>query len=306
MRTGDPASPACLTSSMPGSSRSSRSRNPASCDLVGHHHIEAANPRKAPEQVEVSRPQAPWIGWTIGHRHNHMIEGCRVPAQEQPVAQPMLVKGAARGGQALVGEKGQAEERGLVYQRLAAAVGAPLDAKLVEERPDEPPDGALPAAKLIVEVEHGGHQARPYLKRWAADLGTATGRKSRALEQHFALDPREPGRRVGQQIVQARHPVVPCQDVGKDPGLPAKPDGPSFDCLPEQFGRRPSGHENDAAARIERFAGKRALDERLTERGQPACADEMAAGTVGHQGLLRLRRKQAGHQVAAGLREEQQ
>ena len=104
----------------------------------------------------------------IGDRHDDVIERQRRLQRDQAPPEHVLVHAPARGDAALVAEEREAEKPRLVDQALAAAIGAALDAQLIEERAREAAHRALAAPQLVVEVEHRGDEPGPQLKRAAA------------------------------------------------------------------------------------------------------------------------------------------
>src|SRR5690606_3049528 len=160
----------------------------------------------------------------------------------------------------------------LFDQAFTAAVGAALDAQLVEDRPRERANTAAPPAQLVVEVEHGRHQARTKLEKTGQPTPARQGGLEGPLEQHDPFDPREPPDRPRQGRGEARQPLLSRDDLGTDER--AAGGGALFDREPQQHAGRASWHDDRAAAGGERWTFEREVDERVPERREVARANE--------------------------------
>ena len=164
--------------------------------LVGDDDVEPRDAGQPAEQVEVGGPQTPGIGRMIRDRDDDVIERQRRLQRDQPPPEDVLVPSPARDDAALVAEIGEREKARLVDQSLAAAIGAALDAQLMEQRSREAAHRTLAAPQLVVEVEHRGDEPGTQMKRAAAHARAPGGSPGGAGQQHLALGTRQQGRRL--------------------------------------------------------------------------------------------------------------
>ncbi len=251
-------------------------------NLVGQHDVDAAHAAKPAEQIEVGRPEPARIGRMIRDRDDDVIEREVGLRREKRRAKHVLVEDVAARDRPRVAEEGESQKRGLSNQPLAAAIRAALDAKLVEERAREPPDRSLPAAQLVVEIEHRRHEPGPELKRRAAETRPRGGGPGGALQHDLPFEPAGEWRPPRQGAVQAREPAGACHEIRKQQTRPKRGGRPRprrarFERLAQELGRRVRRHDHHAAARGKRWTLERELGDGVTEGGKIARPNQPAA-----------------------------
>ena len=156
--------------------------------LLRHDDVQAGEVRETADEVEVGRPQTSGVRRVVGHGDHEMVERQNRLNGDQDSAKDVLVQAAARGEPALVGQERESEQPCLLDQAFAATVRTAFDRKFPEERARKPPRATQATPKLVVEVEHGRHQAGPRLEerrgRWMNRLRF----NHRAAEQSLTFE----------------------------------------------------------------------------------------------------------------------